>query len=313
MRPKVLIVDRLHDSIVSLLEEIGVEVFYEPKIDPIKLKKILPDFDGLIDRSYLELDKELLDVAKKLKFIARAGAGLDKIDLNEVEKRNIRLFNAPEGNCDALAEHAMALLLSLLNNFKKSNREVRRWKWEREGNRGNELNNKTVGLIGYGHMGKAFAKRLCNFGCRVIAFDKYKTGFSDEYVEEVTLDAIFQDVDILSLHIPLTEETEYLVDLGFIKKFQKPIWLLNTARGKNLKTKDLVTALDEKLVLGAGLDVLENEKFESLDFSLKNIYLQLFNNERVLITPHIGGWSFESHVKINQVLVKKIKDYLSKI
>ena len=313
MTYKILIVDRLHDSIVPLLESAGLEVHYEPKINRVKLNKILPDFDGLIDRSYLELTKPMLDLATNLKFIARAGAGLDKIDLAEVERRGIQLFNAPEGNRDALAEHAMALLLSLLNNFKKSGREVRRWIWEREGNRGHELSSKTVGLIGYGHMGRSFAKRLVNFGCKIIAFDKYKTGFSDEYATEVSLEQIFEQTDILSLHIPLTDETDYLVDLDFLRKFKKPIWLMNTARGKNLKTKDLTTALNEGIVLGAALDVLENEKFETLDFSQKDTYSQLFNNENVIITPHVGGWSFESHVRINEVLVNKIKDYLSQI
>jgi len=311
MKYKVLIVDRLHDSIVPLLEEAGLEVHYEPKIDRLKLKKILPEFDGLIDRSYLELNKPILDLATKLKFIARAGAGLDKIDLEEVDRRGIQLFNAPEGNRDALAEHAMALLLSLLNNFKKSGREVRRWKWEREGNRGHEISSKTVGLIGYGHMGRSFAKRLVNFGCDIIAYDKYKTGFSDDYAQEVSIEDIFEKADILSLHIPLTDETDYLVDYEFLKKFKKPIWLMNTARGKNLKTKDLIKALNEGIVLGAGLDVLENEKLETLSFSEKDSYSQLFNNENVIITPHVGGWSFESHVRINQVLVDKIKDYFS--
>lgn len=313
MKNKIIIVDRLHDSIVPMLEQLGIEVYYEPKIELNKLKKILPTFDGLIDRSYLNLDQKLLNHTANLKFIARAGAGLDKIDLAEVKKRNITLFNAPEGNRDALAEHAVALLLSLLNNFKKSSREVRRWKWEREGNRGNELSTKTVGLIGYGHMGQAFAKRLVNFGCNVIAYDKYKTHFTDNYAKEVQLDELFDKTDILSLHTPLTEETQFFVNDDFINKFRKPFWIINTARGGNLKTEDLVKALNENKILGAGLDVLENEKLETLNFSQKNAYNQLFNNENVIITPHVGGWSYESHVRINEVLVSKIKDYLSQI
>ena len=309
MPKKFLIVDDMHQSICPLLNKVGIEVNYQPDISREGLLQLIPDYDGLLIRSKTEVDKELVDAALKLEIIGRAGAGLDKIDVAYVEARGIEILNAPEGNRDALAEHAVALLLSLMNNVVKADLEVRNWVWDREGNRGEELSDKTVGIIGYGYMGQAFVQRLRAFDCRVLVYDKYKKGFGTKKVEEVSLEKLFDKADILSLHVPLSEETRAWVNKDFIKKFRKDIYLLNTARGEILPTKDLIELMDSGKVKGAALDVLDKEKFDKLTDEERKMYSDLFSRKNVVLSPHVGGWTFASYKRINEVLVGKISAY----
>ena len=308
---KILIIDDMHESIVPLLTQLGFDVDYLPKINRDEVLESISVYQGLILRSKLLVDKSILDRAEQLQFIARAGAGLDKIDLDEVSKRGIKLLNAPEGNRDALGEHTLGLLLSLTNNIVKSDREIRRFTWDREGNRGYEIGGKTVGLLGYGNMAQAFAKRLKPFGCEILAYDKYKVNYSDQFVKESSLEEIKERADIFSIHTPLTPETRGLVDHDFLSSFKKPFWLLNTARGEIIPIIDLLNFLNEGKILGASLDVLENEKIRKMSESEKKHYNELFEKHNVILTPHVAGWSFESYRRINDVLVSKIKNIYS--
>lgn len=266
-------------------------------------------YDGIVIRSRIKITKEIIDKAAKLKFIARAGAGMENIDTAYAENKGIKCLHAPEGNRDAVAEHAIGMLLSLFNNLCRANQEVREAKWIREGNRGVELMGKTVGIIGYGNMGSAFAERLKSFGVTVLAYDKYKTGFGSGSVQEVSLDKIFEETDVLSLHTPLTDETHDLINHTFINKFKKNIYIINTARGKSLNTADLVANIHSGKVLGACLDVLEYEvtSFENLDTSaLPQAFQYLVQSDKVILSPHIAGWTRESNEKIAMILGEKI-------
>lgn len=307
MERKVLIVDDMHESILPMLRQIGFCPDYRPGIAKDEIIDIVEQFEGLFVRSKVYIGKDILDKAVNLKFIARAGAGMDMIDVEEANKRNIRLFNAPEGNRDALAEHAVAMLLTLLNNIHISDRQVRQSIWDREGNRGFELKGRTVAIIGYGYMGKAVAKRLKAFDCKILAYDKLKDVI-DENAVEATMDTIFNEADIVSFHIPLTSETYMLVDKNYLNKFRKNIWVVNTARGEVLKLRDLIELLESGKVRGAALDVLENEKIKTLTEEQKKDFDYLIKSEKVLLTPHVGGWTFESYEKISQTLVDKIKN-----
>lgn len=266
-------------------------------------------YDGIVIRSKLKITKEIIDKASRLKFIARAGAGMENIDVAYAESKGIRCLHAPEGNRDAVAEHAIGMLLALFNNICRADKEVREGKWIREGNRGVELMGKTVGIIGYGSMGSAFAERLKGFGVKILAYDKYKKGFGNDLVEEVSMERIFAETDVLSLHIPLTEETHYLVDDAFISSFKKNIYIINTARGKCMNTSDLVKNLHSGKVQGACLDVLEYEmvSFENLDTtSLPPAFQQLIKSDKVILSSHIAGWTHESNEKIAKVLAERI-------
>ena len=306
MRGSILIIDDMHPGIIPGLQKLGFDVDYRPEI---QRKEILNDnnrYIGLIIRSKMEADKELLDKASKLKFIARAGAGTDKIDVNYCKEKNITILNSPEGNKDALAEHAIGMLLALLNNMVKSDREIRNNIWEREANRGYELHSKCVGIIGYGNMGSAFARRLAGFSCEVIAYDKYKTGFEDIYVRECALEDIFDRCEILSLHVPLTSETRGYYNFEFFNKFKNNIWLLNTARGSIIPLIDLLNLLIGGKIRGAALDVLEDENIDKLNKDEKKNFDRLTELNNVLLTPHVAGWTFESYRKINKILLEKI-------
>ncbi len=304
---KVLIIDEMHLSIIPLLEAEGYEVDYRPHIKREEILDIVGDYNGLIIRSKTPMDKELLEKATQLRFIGRAGAGLDKIDLDYLAERGINLYHAAEGNKDAVGEQAIGMLLSLFNHISKADQEVRKGIWIREANRGEELQGKTVGIIGFGNMGQAFAEKLTGFGVRILAYDKYKTGFGTAHVEEVALESLMEESDILSLHIPLTSETRNFLTLDFIRKFKKPFYLINTARGEIVTFDTLNVALDEGLLLGAILDVLENEKFNTYSNSQKEAFERLAKRTNVVFSPHIAGWTNQSYVKINEVLVKKIK------
>ena len=305
---KVLIIDEMHLSILPLLEAKGWEVDYMPEIKRHEILDVLGQYTGLVIRSKTPIDKELISKAPKLRFIARAGAGLDQIDLQGLENKGIKLFHAAEGNMDAVGEHAVAGLLALFNHITKADGEVRKGIWRREANRGEELQGKTVGIMGFGNMGSAFAKKLQGFDVRIMAYDKYKKGFGKEGVEEVDFQTLSQSVDVLSLHVPLTEETKGFLTLELLSTFKKPFYLINTARGEIISFDTLNRALDEGLLKGAVLDVLENEKFNTFSPEQKEAFEQLCQRENVLFSPHIAGWTFQSYEKINQVLVKKITE-----
>ncbi|GAB3225351.1 phosphoglycerate dehydrogenase [Algoriphagus aestuariicola] len=304
---KILIIDEMHLSIMDMLQKDGHQVTYSPKITRMEILDQVGEFEGLIIRSKTPMDRELMEKASKLKFIARAGAGLDQIDLDYMVQRGIKLFHAAKGNRDAVAEHAVGGLLALFNHIIKADSEVRKGIWDREGNRGDELMGKTVGIMGYGNMGKSFAKRLGGFGVKILAFDKYKIDYTKEPVKEVTWEKLKAEADVLSIHVPLTQETRNFFTLDEIRSFSKPFWLINTARGEVVSFATLNAALDLGVLRGAVLDVLENEKFKKFTPEQKEEFEKLAQRPNVLFSPHVAGWTFESYVKINQVLVKKIR------
>ncbi len=306
MQEQILIIDDIHTGIFEALEELGYKIDYQPTIKREEILKIVADYDGIIVRSKTILDKTFFEAAKKLSFIARAGAGLDLIDLDEVAERNIQIVNAPEGNRDALGEHCLGLVLCLLNKINLAHDQIVAGNWDREANRGKELGEMTVGVIGYGHMGAAFCQRLQGFGCEVLVYDKYKTGFSNQWLKEVPLEKLFESCDLLSLHIPLSEETNGMVDASFIGKFKKNIYVINTARGEIMPLKDLKAGLNAGKILGAALDVHEFEKRKSLSIEEKQLFESIKAADNVLLTPHVGGWTYASYRKISEVLLSKI-------
>lgn len=303
---KILIVDDLHPAFAEKARLLGFEVDDKPFISREETLACIANYVGIAVRTKFRIDKELFNAASQLKFVARAGAGLDNIDEIEAKQKNVQLINAPEGNCDAVGEHAIGLLLSLMNNFRKADTEVRAGVWDREGNRGFELKGKVVGVIGYGVMGQSFARKLAGFGVNVIAYDKYKTGFSDEYAKEVSMEEIVKHSDVLSLHIPLTKETKQMVNEEYFFHFRKPIFFINTARGEIVDTNAVLSQIKKGKILGAGLDVLEVEKFPAL--REQAWFDELKNNDQVILTPHVGGWTFDSYRKISEVLAQKLVD-----
>jgi len=303
---KVLIVDDMHESIGQLLAEVGYEADYRPDIKPDEARSIIANYEGLIIRSKMNVDKELIDKAVNLKFVGRAGAGLDKVDYTYLTSKGIKLVNAPEGNRDALAEHTVGMLLSVFNKLNSGDAEVRQGIWHREENRGWEVMGHTVGIYGYGFMGAALAKRLSSFGCRIIAYDRYKSHVDDEFVRQVDLKTFMQETEILSIHVPLTSETRFLFDEAYFAKFTSLKMLLNTSRGEVVKLSAVNKLLDNGQLIGAGLDVLENEKINQLTPEQQKEFDQLIKRKNVILTPHVGGWSYESYRKINEVLVSKL-------
>ena len=306
----ILIADQMHPSLFEMLEKRHWQYNYQPDISRTGIFEQIADYQGLIIRSKTPLDAPLLDKATNLRFIARAGAGLEQIDLDAVARHNIQLFAAPEGNRDAVGEHTLAMLLCLLNKIHLADQQVRQRIWLREANRGTEIKGKTIGIIGYGNMGKAFAQRLQGFDCQVLAYDKYLSDYGDNNASEASPEALFEQCDILSLHIPLTAETRHLVNIAFLSRFRKNIVLLNTARGEIVKLTDLAEGIASGKVSGACLDVLENEKLATLTPEQEQVFEQLAASEKVLFTPHIAGWTHESYFRINQVLVEKIENAL---
>lgn len=309
-KPKVLFIDTVHPLIGQELESMGFQCDYFENYLLPDYERIIHDYEGIIIRGKIRLDEKLLSKAQKLKFIARIGAGMENIDLEFAKKNGITCLNAPEGNRDAVGEHAVGMLLMLLNHLRRADQEVRRGVWIREGNRGVEIQGKTVGIIGYGNMGSAFAQRLAGFDATVLAYDKYKFGYSSRFVRESTLEELMELADILSLHVPLTDETIWMVDDDFISKFRKPIWLINTSRGKVVRTASLVSALKTGKILGAALDVLEYEKlsFEDIDrANLPEDFKYLIQSDQVVLSPHIAGWTYESNEKMAKVIIDKIR------
>ena len=307
---KILHIDSNNSLLWEQLEALGFQNEADFKSSKEEIENKIQDYHGVVIRSRFKIDKTFIDKAINLQFIARVGAGLESIDCDYAISKDIALIAAPEGNRNAVGEHALGMILSLFNNLNKADKEVKSGQWNREANRGYELDGKTVGIIGYGNMGKAFAKKLRGFDVEVLCYDILE-GVGDTNAKQVGLKELQENTDVLSLHVPWTPETDKLVDASFLSAFSKPIWLLNLSRGKCVVTSDLVDALKSKKVLGAGLDVLEYEKlsFENLfDEESKNPdfeYLRQADN--VLLTPHIGGWTFESHEKLAQTIVDKVK------
>lgn len=307
---KILHIDSNHPLLWEQLEQAGFINHADFTSSKQEIEDKIQDYQGIVIRSRFKIDKQFLDKATNLQFIARVGAGLESIDCDYAASKNIALIAAPEGNCNAVGEHTLGMILSLFNKLNIADFEIRGGEWNREKNRGHELDGKTVGIIGYGNMGKAFAKKLRGFEVEVLCYD-IKENVGDANARQVSLTELQQKTDVLSLHIPWTPETDRMVNLDFINAFAKDIWIINTSRGKNIVTADLVTAMENGKVLGAGLDVLEYEKlsFENL-FQNKNTpeaFQYLLDGRKVILTPHIAGWTYESHERLAQVIVDKIK------
>ncbi|MDB5005769.1 MAG: phosphoglycerate dehydrogenase [Mucilaginibacter sp.] len=283
----------------------GYHCDYQPLIKPDEALQIIAGYTGLVMRSKFKLNRQYLDAAINLRFVCRAGAGMDNIDEAYAAEKGIALLNAPEGNMDAVGEHAIGLLLALMNNFTISDHEIRTESWKREANRGYELKGKTVGIIGYGYMGHSLARKLSGFEVNVIAYDKYKTGFSDRYAREVSMEEIVRHSDVLSLHIPLTAETNSMVNEEYLFHFKKPIFLINTSRGQVVQTRAVLNAIKQGKILGAGLDVLETEKFPALNE--QEWFDELRQSKKVILTPHVAGWTFDSYRKISEVMAEKLR------
>ncbi|MFK7048397.1 D-3-phosphoglycerate dehydrogenase [Flavobacterium columnare] len=306
---KILHIDSNHPLLKKQLEIAGFQNQDDFTSSKEEIEKKIHEYHGIIIRSRFKIDKTFLDKASQLQFIARVGAGLESIDCNYAQTKGIHLIAAPEGNQNAVGEQALGMLLSLFNNLNKADTEVKSGLWNREANRGHELDGKIVGIIGYGNMGKSFAKKLSGFDVEVICYD-ILPNVGNENARQVNLQELQNKADVLSLHTPWTPETDKMVNASFINGFRKPFWLINTARGKSVVTTDLVDALKEKKILGAGLDVLEYEKlsFETLFEEQKSpAFEYLLNASNVLLTPHIAGWTFESKEKLAQTIVNKIK------
>jgi D-3-phosphoglycerate dehydrogenase len=306
---KILHLDLNHPDLKTLLESSGFANDEDFISDKETIESKIHGYNGIVIRSRFKIDKQFIDKATNLQFIARVGAGLESIDCDYAAAKGIALIAAPEGNRNAVGEHTLALLLALLNKINTADREIRQGNWNREANRGHELDGKTVGIIGYGNMGKAFAKKLRGFDANVLCFD-ILPNVGDANAKQVSLEKLQAEADVLSLHIPWTPGTDKMVNAAFISQFAKPFWLLNTSRGKNVVTADLAAALKSGKILGAGLDVLEYEQssFEHLfhDGDVPEAFRYLLESGKVILSPHIAGWTFESHQKLSEVIAQKI-------
>ncbi len=309
---KILHLDNNHPLLWEQLAAAGFQNEEDFTSTKEEVEAKIHNYNGIVIRSRFKIDKPFLDKAAHLQFIARVGAGLESIDCDYAAEKGVHLIAAPEGNSNAVGEHALGMLLSLMNKLNRADRLVREGKWIREGNRGFELEHKTVGIIGYGNMGKSFAKKLRGFDVTVLCYD-ILDNVGDVNAKQVSLKELQEQADVLSLHLPWTPETDKMMTTDFITAFTKPFWFINTSRGKNVVTDDLVTALQLGKILGAGLDVLEYEKlsFENLfiDTEKPAAFDYLLAAENVLLTPHIAGWTYESHEKLAQTIVDKIKSF----
>jgi D-3-phosphoglycerate dehydrogenase len=308
---KILHIDSNHPTLISTLKNNGYINDLDISSSKEEIIKIIKDYDGLILRSRFKIDKDFIDNASNLKFIARVGSGLENIDCNYAKSKNIEVISSPEGNSNAVGEHAMGLLLSLLNNINTSSNQVKEGLWFREKNRGFEIEGKTVAILGMGNTGKSFAKKISSFNCKVFFYD-IDEKIKSKYAKKSSLDFLYKNADIVSLHLPHTIKNTDLFNKEFIQKFDKPFWLINTSRGKIVNTPDLVDALNEKKILGAGLDVIdiESSSFNNIEKELNHYFNELINLKNVIITPHIAGWTFESNVKLSQIIIDKIKSLL---
>ena len=308
MELRVIFLDEVHPILEQRLVKLGYQCEKGYTCDRNSLISKIHNYSGIVVRGRIRMNSELLDLASNLKFIARSGAGMENIDVPYAESKGIKCFNAPEGNRTAVAEHAIGMLLSLFNKIPSSREEVRKGLWRREENRGVEIEGKKVGIIGFGNTGKALATRLMGFKCELMAFDKYES-VDMNGVKEVTLYQLQRDCEIISFHVPLTEETRHYFNDDFLENCKKEVYIINTSRGSVLKNSSLVKGLKENLVKGACLDVLENEKFsfENLEAPEDEDLKYLLESEKVIITPHVAGWTHESYVKLSSILADKIE------
>jgi D-3-phosphoglycerate dehydrogenase len=308
---KIIVVDTIHSALYQLLGDNDFNCIDASYMDDTQVYNSLFDADGLVLRSRMTLDRQFIDKYPKLKFIGRVGAGLEHIDVDYATEKGIRVLSSPEGNRQAVAEHALGSLLTLFNRIHIANAEVRRGQWIRKANEGIELQGKTIGIIGFGNTGEAFSMVASGFQTRILAFDKYKSGFGNANVNEVSMHELFEHADIVSLHLPCNQETHYLVNEHWLSSFQKPIYIINTSRGSIVDTSALLEAIDSGKVLGACLDVLEYEtenlKMPQID-SLPDSARKLMMNDKVLLTPHIAGLTRESYEKLSSILAQKIID-----
>lgn len=306
---RALITDDVHPLLIEELKGMGYEVDFRPDITAEETANIIAPYSGLIINSKIFCGEELLGKASNLKWVGRLGSGMEVIDMKACEAHGVKYFNSPEGNRNAVAEHALGLLLNILNNISTSYNEVRQGQWIREPNRGTELSGKTVGIIAFGNTGEAFSKVLGGFDINILAYDKYKKGFGNDRVKEATMEEIFATADIVSLHLPLTPETKYLADQKFFESFAKPIYFINTSRGKVVETTALLHAVKSGHVKAAALDVLENEKIQNLSAAEQAWFDALIADTRILLTPHIAGWTHESKRKIAEVVISRVKAF----
>ena len=309
MKKKILFIDTTHPILIEDLKSHGAQCDFYENYTREDYLKIIAEYSGIIVRSKIKIDKEIIDKGSKLIFIGRVGAGMESIDVDYATSKGIICLNSPEGNRDAVGEHALGMLLCLFNKLIHADKQMRKGIRDREANRGYEIKGKTIGIIGFGNMGSAFAQRLKGFECNIIAYDKYKKGFGNDFIKEVDLNKIYEITDVLSLHVPLTDENYYMVNSSFINNFQKDIYLINTARGQVVESQALVETLKTGKVKGACLDVIEYENFSFENFNLKNLpdaYQYLIQSENVILSPHIAGWTVESKYKLAKVLAEKI-------
>lgn len=309
----ILIIDDFHPVFIENLQSAGLPCRYEPGAESSQLLQLMQGYPIIAVRSKLDFNRQLIDQLPDLKCIARGGAGMDNIDEDYARSKGITLLNAPEGNCDAVAEHAIGLLLSLSKKIVAAHLEVSEGQWNREKNRGWEIGNKTIGIIGYGHTGSAFARKLSGFGCKVLAYDKYKSGFSNQYATECSLEQLLENSDVISFHVPLTNETNAMLNQAMISQMKDQVTLLNTSRGKVVQLEAVLIGIRSGKIRSFASDVLENENLKSYTENEKAVLSDLMASNQAVITPHVAGWSSESYYKIGKVLSEKLLDYTTKV
>lgn len=303
---KILVTESSDESLMAGLTSLGYLCTYLPGISESEVQQQIHEYEGLIVATRIIVNKQLLESASNLKFVARAGSGMENIDIETARALNITCINSPEGNANSVGEHAMAFLLAFYHNLIRSNDEVQQLKWLVEENRVQELEGRTIGIIGYGNTGKAFARKLHPFSMRVLAYDKYLKNYADKFAEEASMEQLFEEAEIVSLHIPLTQESLWLVDRHFLQQFRKKIFFINTSRGRLVLHEALLNQIKESKMMGAALDVYDNEKFETHTTEERRVLKELLNTGKVIITPHIAGKSYEAKKKIADVLLAKI-------
>jgi D-3-phosphoglycerate dehydrogenase len=306
---KVLITDKVHAIAIESIEKMGYEVHYDTHITMDSLAHIISNYTGMIINSKIKMNRAMIDLGINLKFIGRLGSGMEIIDVPYAKSKGIHVLNSPEGNRDAVAEHAIGMMLAFANNLLIADDEVKNMHWHREKNRGFEIGGKTIGIIGLGHTGSCFAKKMSSWNTTLLSYDKYRSEYGPEldYIKRVDIEDILIESDIITLHLPLTEETHHMVDIKFLQKCRKRPLLINTSRGEIIHTRDLIFALQNNIIRGACLDVFENEKVDTYTKEEEACYKELFDQKNVIVSPHIAGWTHESLYKIASVLVEKIR------